>query len=181
MVAAAKAFQGPLGPVATLGAHTACTVQTRPGPPRFSLMRSGFVGFRPLHLVPLSSSPPYTLSFSCFVSCLSVFMSWHLILSLFCVHLGPALSVCVHSHFNPRSYLGRPGFYKEVGFIGCPWSLGFFSLQPHTNGLSCPPFMSSSVCLFRAHTCTPVLTLVPPRLPLVGGVYVKSLESQGIL
>ena len=34
VVAATKAFQGPLGSVATLGAHTTCTFQTRLGLPR---------------------------------------------------------------------------------------------------------------------------------------------------
>ena len=40
------------------------------------------MGFRPLHVFPLSSVPLYTHYLSFFVSCLSVFMSWHPILSL---------------------------------------------------------------------------------------------------
>ena len=132
-------------------------------------MRSGFIGFRPS--LSFSSFPLHTHFLSL---CLHVLAPHPF---LFCAHIGPALSVylvCTRTHMlNPglRLVSGRPGCYKEVGFIGCVWSLGSTSLQPHKSGLSCPPFMSSFVCLFCALTCELVVTLVfsPPHS---GGVCV---------
>ena len=67
--------------------------------------------------------------------------------------------VRARTHILNTQVSGRPGSYKEVVFIGCPWSLGSASLQPRTSGLSCPPFTSSFVCLFCARTCTLVVPL----------------------
>ena len=77
--------------------HSTQHVQVQRGLPRF-LIRFGFIGFRPLHLVPLSSFSPSHTSvplFSFMSSCLHVF---HLILSFVCAHIGPGLSVFVHNY-----------------------------------------------------------------------------------
>ena len=79
------------------------------------------MGFRPLHVFPLSSVPLYTHYLSFFVSCLSVFMSWHPILSL-------SLSL-------------------SRAHIGCPWSLGFFHFNRiHPVGLVLLSYSHLFVC-----------------------------------
>ena len=128
-------------------------------------MRFGFIGSRPLHLVPLSSLPLHTLLFPLFFH---VLLSSCLIISSFSSFartLVPALVCTCTSAYILTHVSGRPGFYNEVGFIGCPCALGppFIS----TTGIFVPfrpPVMSSFFCLFCAHTCTFALTLAL-RLP----------------
>ena len=62
-----------LAPVVTLGTHTC-----------FVVMRSGFIGSRPLHWCPFSSFPLFTHFLPFFVSCLSLrhVLSSHSFLSL---------------------------------------------------------------------------------------------------
>ena len=99
-------------------------------------MRFGLIGFRPLHLVPLSSLPLHTLLFPLF---------FHVL-----------LSSCQVS--------GRPGLYNELGFIGCPCALGSPLLSTtRTFVPSRPPVMSSFFCLARAHVhIGPHLSFTPP-------------------
>ena len=105
-------------------------------------MRFGFIGSRPLHLVPSSSFPLFThLWFSLFFH---VLLSSCLVISSLCSFartLVPAL-VCVRAllHTFSTQDSGRPGLYNEVGFIGCPCALGFSSIATtHLFVPSCPP------------------------------------------
>ena len=101
-------------------------------------MRSGFIGSRPLHLVPFHPFSLRTLLFSSFLSCPPVFMSWHFIPSFFCAHIGPALSV--HARNLPSTQVSRPGLYNEVGFHHlslCTW------FPFHRNHIHLCPVLSS--------------------------------------
>ena len=128
-------------------------------------MRFGFIGSRPLHLVPLSSLPLHTLLFPLFFH---VLLSSCLVISSFSSFartLVPALVCTCTSTYILTQVSGRPGLYNEVGFIGCPCALGSpFISTTRTFVPSRPPVMSSFFCLLCAHTCTFALTLAV-RLP----------------
>ena len=128
-------------------------------------MRFGFVGSRPLHLVPLSSFPLHTLLFPLFFH---VLLSSCLVISSFSSFvrtLVPALVCTCTSTYILTQVFRHPGLYNEVGFIGCPCALGSpFISTTRTFVPSRPLVMSSFFCLLCAHTCTFALTLVF-RLP----------------
>ena len=117
-----------------------------------SLMRFGFIGSRPLHLVPFSSfSPSHTsvFLFSFMSHCLHVF---HFILSFVCARIGPGLSVYVHNYM----YLKHRFYVAQVFIMGwvslfVPVHLVLLS-QPHTP-LSHPVLLSCLHSFFsRART-----------------------------
>ena len=139
-------------------------------------MRFGFIGPRPLHLVPFSSFFPFThLWFPLFFHVLL-----HLIIFFVCAHIGPGLSVYVHFyiHFKHRFQVAQV-FTRRWGSSVVPVHLPSLSLQPHTF-LSRPVLllMSSSFCLCRAHIYTTVLALILFASPR-GGVCASPLESRG--
>ena len=114
-------------------------------------MRFGFIGSRPLHLVPLSSFPLHTLLFPLFFH---VLLSSCLVISSFSSFartLVPALVCTCTSTYTLTLVSGRPGLYNEVGFIGCPCALGSpFITTTRTFVRSRPPVLSSFFCLLRA-------------------------------
>ena len=128
-------------------------------------MRFGLIGFRPLHLVPLSSLPLHSLLFPLFFH---VLLSSCLVISSFSSFartLVPTLVCTCTSTYIFTQVSGRPGLDNEVGFIECPCALGsLFISTTHTFVPSRPPVMSSFFCLLCAHTCTFALTLAR-RLP----------------
>ena len=124
-------------------------------------MRFGFIGSRPLHLVPLSSLPLHTLLFPLFFhvrlsSCL-VISSF----SSFARTLFPALVCTCTSTYILTQASGCPGLYNEVGFNRvslCTWFPFHFN---HTH--LCPvssSVMSSFSYLLCTHMCTFALNLV---------------------
>ena len=133
-----------------------------------SLMGFGVVGFRTLPLVSAFILVPLHTFFFAFVSYPSVFMPWHLILS-------PFAHTLVRPYTKPSFEVAQVVIMRSGSFV-CSWSLGSVSSQPDTPGLSCPPFVSSFVCLVCART----RTIVVP-LSSLGGVCVAPLESQGFL
>ena len=102
----------------------------------------------PLHHVFISHTFFYLFLFMSFLpSCLFVSSFFSFAHTL----VRPLAYSCA---ITPNEVLGRPGCYKEVWFIVCPWSLGSSS-QPRTLGLSCPLFTPSSFrlnCVRVAHS-----------------------------
>ena len=94
-------------------------------------MRSGFVGFWPLLLIPLLIIYLHFLSFFRFMS-LPASCPVISLLSFSCAHIGPGLSTYARIYLKPRLQVA----YNEVGLIVCSWSLGSPSSQPRTL-LSC--------------------------------------------
>lgn len=121
-------------------------------------MRLGFVLFRPLHLVPLSSFPlththTHSFFFSFFFSCLLPFMSGHLT-PFFCAHVGPAFSIYVHSYMKPSCRMR-----KHALFPPSPCSLSSFYLLddshlPHwrSDGTPGAPLPSGPTALGHSET-----------------------------
>ena len=139
-----------------------------------SSMRFGVVGFRPLHLV--SAFILLRTFFSSFIFmsfCLHVLASHPFSL---CAHIGPALTAHARSYTKPRFEVAQVVVMRS-GSFGCSWSLGSLSSRPHTPGLSCPPFMSSFVCLVCAHARTLVVAFVLFASPIGRRV----CETLGIL
>ena len=146
-------------------------------------MRCGFIGFRPLYLVPFSSFFPLTPSFSLlFFHVFPCFMSCHLISFLLLRAHGWALSMYMHNLLSTQ-VLGPPSLTRRWFVIGCPCALDSFSLQPHTH-TPLSRFVSSS-CLhsfvslrIHSHICP---DLSASRLPSGRRVCVCAhpLESQG--
>ena len=107
------------------------------------LMGFGFIGSRPLHLVPLFHPFPFThFFFFSFLSCLPVFMFCHFIAFL------------LRAHFrSPRSLQ----FPMRWVLIGCPCALiGSLSFPPHTplSGLVSSSCLHSFVFLrTHSHIC----------------------------
>ena len=111
-------------------------------------MRFGFIGSRPLHLVPLFHPfPLHTLLFPLSFHVFPCFMSCHLTpLFLLRAHNGPGLSLHAHIHGTLR-FQGRPGSDNEVWLTVCLCASGpLFIATTYTFALSCPLFMSSSFC-----------------------------------
>ena len=99
--------------------------------------------FPAVHLVP--PFHPFFPSHTFFFPFLFMsFLPSCLVISSFFSFAHTLVRPLAYSRTTSSGVLGRPGYYKEVKFIVCPWSLGFFSSQPHALGLSCPPLMSSS-------------------------------------
>ena len=129
-------------------------------------MRFGLIGFRPLHLVPLSSLPLHTLLFPLFFH---VLLSSCLVISSFSSFartLVPTLVCTCTSTYIFTQVSGRPGLDNEVGFIGCPCALGsLFISTTHTHlcpvSSSCHVFILLSLVRARVHIC-PHLSLTPP-------------------
>ena len=127
-----------------------------------SLMRFGFIGFRPLHLFPFSFFPLRTLLFlflfmSSLASC--PFIS---LLSFFCAYNGPGFSVYAHIYVQLRFQVAQVSTMGVHRLSLCIWFLF------HRNHTHCCPvvflFMSSSFCPCCAHICTLVLALILPPL-----------------
>ena len=123
-------------------------------------MRFGFIGFGPLHLVPLFILFPFTHFFSLlFFHVFPCFMSCHLISFLLLRAHRLALSLYMRNLLSSQ-VSGRPGFCNEVGchrlFLRT-WFI--FIATTHTLVPSCPlhVFILLSYC---AHTHTFALTLV---------------------
>ena len=93
------------------------------------------------------SAPPFGFPFSFLFPARTFFR----FLSLFCAHIGPALSVHVHSYTRPRSEVAQVVLMR-YGSSGCSCSLGSFSLQRHA--LSCLVPIS---CLHLFVLCTRTL------------------------
>ena len=123
-------------------------------------MRFGFIGSRPLHLVPLS---PFSLHILLF---LFLFMSslascpFISLLSFFCAYNGPGLSVYAHIYFQLRFQVAQVSTMRFHRLSLCIW---FLFHRNHTH--FCPVvflLMSSSFCPCCAHICTFVLALILP-------------------
>ena len=118
-------------------------------------MRSGFIGSRPLHLVPFFIRSPFTHFFFLFMSSLAscLFIS---LLSFSCAHNGPCLSLHAHTHFQTQ--------VKVAQVLSlCTWFL--LHRNPHILlSRLVLPLMSSSFCLCCAHIYTFVLALILPPL-----------------
>ena len=80
------------------------------------------------------SSPPSFHALSVFMSCLVISS-----LSLFCVHISPALGVHVRSYTKPRSEVAQVVIMRYPS-SDCSCLFGSISSQPRT--LSCPVFLS---------------------------------------
>ena len=126
------------------------------------LMRFGFIGSRPLHLVPFSSLSPFThLWFPLFFhvllpSCL-VISSF----SSFARTLVPALVCTCTSTYILNRFQVAQVFTMRWGSSVVPVHLVSLSLQPHTFlSRLVLLLMSSSFCLCRAHIYTTVLACV---------------------
>ena len=125
-------------------------------------MRSGFIGSRPLHLVPLSPFPLHILLFlflfmSSLASC--PFIS---LLSFFCAYNGPGFSVYARIYFQLRFQVAQVSTMRFHRLSLCIW---FLFHRSHTH--FCPGvflLMSSSFCPCCAHICTFVLALILPPL-----------------
>lgn len=118
--------------------------------------------FPAVHLVP--PFHPFFPSHTFFFPFLFMsFLPSCLVISSFFSFAHTLVRPLAYSRTTSSGVLGRPGYYKEVKFIVCPWSLGFFSSQPHALGLSCPPLMSSSFRPSSACMCASVgaLNAVP--------------------
>ena len=98
--------------------NTACTHKTRPGVPRGPSMRFGV----------FYSALPFGFPFS-FLFPARTFFPFS-----FAPHIGPALSVHVHSFTRPRSEVAQVVIMR-YGSSGCSCSLGSFSLQRHDSSL----------------------------------------------
>ena len=125
-----------------------------------SLMRFGFIGFRPLHLFPFSSFPLRTplflfLFMSSLASC--PFIS---LLSFFCAYNGPSLSVYAHIYDQLRFQVAQVSTMGVHRLSPCIW---FLFHRNHTH--FCPVLLS----FLRAHLhIGPSLNFASPR----GGVCV---------
>ena len=131
-------------------------------------MRFGFIGSRPLHLVPFSSLPLHTLLFPLFFH---VLLSSCLVTSSFSsfARIGPGLSVYVHFYLPLNSkhrFQVAQVFIMRWASSVVPVHLVPLSFQPHTHTIvpSRPLVMSSFFCLWCARTCALALTLAL-RLP----------------
>ena len=131
---------------------------------RFS-MRFGFHRFlSPSFGVPFSSFFLFTHLFSCLFCHVSLSSCPGISFLHSFAHtvVRPLVCTCT-TDFQPRFQVVQVFTVRWV-FIGCPCALGSLSSQPHTHThtcvLSCPLFMSSSVCPRCAHMCTFALTLV---------------------
>ena len=124
-------------------------------------MRFGFIGSRPLHLVPLFHPFPFTHFFFLFLF-MSSLTSCPVIslLSFSCAHNGPGLSLYAHIHCTLRSQVAQV-LKMRFGSLFVPVHLVPSSSQPPTP-LSCLVLFS---CLHLfvlgcVHLCTHVLTLL---------------------
>ena len=130
-------------------------------------MRFGFIGSRPLHLVPFSSLPLHTLLFPLFFH---VLLSSCLVTSSFSsfARIGPGLSVYVHFYLPLNSkhrFQVAQVFIMRWASSVVPVHLVPLSFQPHTH--NCPVSSSCHVfillSLVRAHVrIGPHLSFTPP-------------------
>ena len=131
-------------------------------------MRIGFIGSRPLHLVPpfFFLSPSHTSVSSLFFHVFPCFMSCHLISVLLLRAHGLALSMYMHNLLSTQ-VLGPPFLTMRWFVIGCPCALDSFSLQPHTplSRLVASSRLRSFVLLLtvRANVCVSASRLLFPR------------------
>ena len=101
-------------------------------------MRFGFIGFGPLHLVPLFIPSPLHTSFL-FFSSMSSLASCPVTssLSFFCAHTARPL-VCTRTTYFQIGFQVAHVFIMRWVVIGCSCALGSFSLQPHTDPFGRP-------------------------------------------
>ena len=134
-------------------------------------MRFGFIGSRPLHLVPLSSLPLHTLLFSLF---------FHVLLSS-CLFISSFFSfACVRAllHTFKHRFQVAQVFTMRWASSGVPVHLVPLSSQPHALLSRLVLLSCLHSFVLRAHTCTLALTL-DLRLPSGRRVCVCPLWSQG--